>query len=62
MVEPEAFPVVLDELAELSPKMNIDVPTKWQLGDTFFDALSFVLLFAGLLSYEWWLRKKWGLI
>ena len=62
MVEPEAFPVVLDELAELSPKMNIDVPTKWQLGDTFFDALTFVLLFAGLLSYEWWLRKKWGLI
>ena len=62
LVDAEGLPAVLDELAERSPKMNIDVPTKWQLGDTFWDALTFVLLFAGLLSYEWWLRKKWGLV
>ena len=62
LVDIEGLPAVLDELAARSPKMNIDVPTKWQLGDTFGDALAFVLLFAGLLSYEWWLRKKWGLV
>ena len=62
LIDAEGLPAVLDELAERSPKMNIDVPTKWQLGDTFADALAFVLLFAGLLSYEWWLRKKWGLV
>ena len=52
----------MKELAELSPKMNIEVPIKWQLGDTWYDALIYVLLFAGLLTYEWWLRKKWGLV
>ena len=62
MIDPGALPEVLKELAELSPKMNIEVPIKWQLGDTWYDALIYVLLFAGLLTYEWWLRKKWGLV
>ncbi len=61
-VDPPSLPSVLDDLATLAPQLNIDVPMKWQLGDTFPDALVFVLLFAGLLTYEWWLRKKWGLV
>ncbi len=62
LVEPDAVPALLDELVELAPQIQIDVPLKWQLGDTWYDALIFVLLFAGFLTYEWWLRKKWGLV
>ena len=62
MIDPEAFPAVLKELAKQSPKMSIDVPLKWQLGDTWYDALIYLLMFAGLLTWEWWLRKKWGLV
>lgn len=62
LVEPEALSAVLKELAERSPKMKIDVPLKWQLGDTWYDALVYVLMFAALITWEWWLRKKWGLV
>ena len=62
MVEPDGLSAVLDELVEMSPKMQVEVPLKWQLGDTWWDALIFVLLFAGLLTWEWWLRKKWGMV
>ncbi len=62
MVEPAEFGQLLEEFAAVAPQMEIEVPLKWQLGDTWYDALGFVLLFVGLISTEWWLRKKWGLV
>ena len=62
MIAPDDLSRVLDELISGSPKMQIEVPLKWQLGDTWYDASIFVLLFAGLLTWEWWLRKKWGMV
>ncbi len=62
MVEPPEFDDLLREFAEYSPKMKIDVPLKWQLGDTPYDALTYVLVFVGLITTEWYLRKKWGMV
>ncbi len=62
MIEPADLPGVLDDLSELAPKMKVDVPLKWQLGDTWYDALVFILIFASLITVEWWLRKKWGMV
>ncbi len=62
MIAPDDLPATLNELAELAPTLEIDVPLQWQLGDTWYDALLYVLAFTGLLATEWWLRKKWNLV
>ena len=41
------------------PKMEIEVQSEWQLADTELDAWLFFLCVVGLLSGEWYLRKKW---
>jgi uncharacterized membrane protein len=62
MIAPSEVPTALQEIVKLAPKLEIDVPVKWQLGDTSVDATLFLLLFACLLTLDWWLRKKWGLV
>ena len=62
MITAEELPATLEAIADLAPRLEIDIPLQWQLGDTRTDALVYVLLFAGLLSVEWWLRKKWGMV
>ena len=42
--------------------MEIEVQTKWQLADTSRDAWMLLALFVGLLTGEWILRKRWGLV
>jgi hypothetical protein len=42
--------------------MEIEVQEKWQLADTARDAWSFLLLFVAILTTEWSLRKRWGLV
>jgi hypothetical protein len=42
--------------------MKTVVPQRWQLGSTSVDGSLFLLLFATLMTTEWWLRKKWGLV
>ncbi len=59
---PEQVPDLLDELIENPPMTKIEIPLKWQLGETFPDAAGFLLVFVGLLTTEWLLRKKWGLV
>ncbi len=44
------------------PSDEIETQSKWQLGDTAWDAWSFYLLLVGLLGSEWYLRKRWGLV
>lgn len=59
---PEELSEVLDSYIENPPTTKIEIPTKWRLGETFPDALGFLLAFVGLLAAEWLLRKKWGLV
>lgn len=61
MVSPEEIGSLLDEIANRPPEMEIR-QQKWRLGDTPFTAWTWLILFAGALGTEWWLRKKWGLV
>lgn len=60
--QPEEFESLLNEILRLAPENKIEIPKRWRLADTWQDALAFVLLFVGLLTVEWFLRKKWGLV
>jgi len=53
---------LLKEIKDQPPVMEIEHPQRWQFADTWYDAWSFLLLFVGLLTAEWYLRKKWGLV
>ena len=61
-VAPEELPQLLQEIRKALPSLRIEVPKKWQLGDTWQDAWLFFLALVSLLSSEWVLRKKWGLV
>jgi hypothetical protein len=62
VVAPEQVPALLEEIRDRPPEMEIEVQTKWQLADTARDAWSLLLLFVAILTGEWFLRKKWGLV
>jgi hypothetical protein len=55
---PEQLPGLLEELKKLPAQLAIPVQTK----RTLWDQWPLFLLLAGLLSVEWFLRKKWGLV
>jgi hypothetical protein len=61
-VAPEQLPELLEQIRQQPPEMEFEVPTKWQPGDTAADAWLGFLLIVGLLSGEWILRKRWGLV
>ncbi|MCE9527554.1 MAG: glutamine amidotransferase, partial [Planctomycetales bacterium] len=61
LVQPEQFSSLLDELAAKPPEFE-ERQIKWKLGSTPADAWPLFLLLTGLLSVEWFLRKKWGLV
>jgi len=62
VVAPEQVPSLLEDIRDRPPEMEIEVQTKWQLADTARDAWMVFLLFTALLTTEWVLRKKWGLV
>ena len=51
---------LVDEV--VSAELEIEVPQKWQLGDTMYDSLLFIAAFLAVLIVEWFLRKRWGLV
>ncbi len=57
---PEELPALLQKLRQEPPEMEIDVESKWRLGDSRWDAWTFFLVFVGLLTGEWFLRKEMG--
>lgn len=59
---PEQLPALLSHIQRQPQKMEIDVQSKWQLADTALDAWLFFLAVVGLLSVEWFLRKRWRLV
>jgi hypothetical protein len=62
VVAPEQLTSLLEEIRDKPPEMEIEVQTKWQLADTPRDAWGLLVLFVGLLTAEWILRKRWGLV
>lgn len=62
VVAPEQLSSLLEDIRDRPPEMEIEVQTKWQLADTARDAWAVFLLFIALLTTEWFLRKKWGLV
>jgi uncharacterized membrane protein len=61
-VAPEQLPALMKKLKERRDELEIDVQAKWQLGDTALDAWTMLILLVGILTVEWLLRKKWGLV
>jgi hypothetical protein len=62
MLAAEQLPATLRELAQKLPDDRLEVEKRWRLADTWWDAWLFFLLLVGLLSSEWFLRKRWGLV
>ncbi len=59
---PEQLPDLLRTIKASPPEDQIETQSKWQLGDTAWDAWSFFAVFVALMSSEWYLRKRWGLV
>ncbi len=62
LIAPEQLVGVLEELRDQPPEMDIEIQTKWQLGDTPRDAWLLLLLLVTLLTTEWTLRKRWAMV
>ncbi len=62
LVSPEELPQLLRDIKNRRNESEIEVQSKWQLGDTALDAWLFLITLIGMLSAEWFLRKKWGLV
>jgi uncharacterized membrane protein len=55
---PEELPALLRQLAEDTQALEVQTEAK----KTFWDTWPFFLVLVGLLSVEWYLRKRWGLV
>jgi len=55
---PEELPALVARLAAQPPKLEEEIIARV----TYWDKWPFLLLFVGLLSVEWYLRKRWGLV
>ncbi|TWT30985.1 hypothetical protein KOR34_43580 [Posidoniimonas corsicana] len=55
---PEELPDLLADLAAQDPEVQEEVVARV----TYWDTWPFFLLLVTLLSVEWWLRKRWGLV
>lgn len=59
---PEQLAPLLEEIRDHPPELVEEVLTKWQVADTWWDAWAILLALAALLTAEWFLRKRWGLV
>ena len=55
---PEELPELIKRLAEQTSQFEIQQETK----KTFWDTWPFFLILVALLTVEWYLRKRWGLV
>ena len=58
----EEFSDLLRQIRANPPPLEMERQVRWQLADTWQDAWAFLLLFAAVLTGEWFLRKKWGMV
>lgn len=62
LVAAEELPALVENIYTRLPEDMIQIERRWRLGDTLFDAAILFLVLVGLLSVEWFLRKRWGLV
>jgi len=62
VVAPEQLTALLEEIQRHPPQLVEEVLTRWQLADTWWDAWLLLIAIVGLLTTEWFLRKRWGLV
>ena len=55
---PEELPELLRRIQEKPLEMDVESLVK----QTPWDTWPFFIVFVGLISFEWYLRKKWGLV
>jgi uncharacterized membrane protein len=55
---PEDLPELIRNLAEQTENLDVQQETK----KTFWDTWPFLLSFVALLTVEWYIRKRWGLV
>jgi uncharacterized membrane protein len=60
-VAPEELPKLLGEVAKRPPEYEVR-QTRWKLAGTSGDAWLMLILMTGVLTGEWYLRKRWGLV
>ena len=58
LLAPEELPSLLEELADRPVEQMVEREVK----ETPWDSWPFFALFIGVLSVDWYLRKKWGLV
>lgn len=58
----EQLTEVIDEITTRAADATTDYESKWQLTDTPWDAWSVFLVMVGLLSTDWYCRKKWQMV
>ena len=59
---PEDLPELVRQIGENPPNAEIEYQSKWQITDTWLGAWGLFVTAIGLLSTEWFLRKRWGLV
>ncbi|EAQ80524.1 glutamine amidotransferase [Blastopirellula marina] len=58
----EQLPELIELVKKSPPETEIEVQTKWTWPESARDAWLNLILVVGLLSGEWYLRKKWGMV
>ncbi|MCA9189288.1 MAG: hypothetical protein KDA99_26875, partial [Planctomycetales bacterium] len=61
-VAPEQMPALFHDIATQPPRTEVTRQTKWQLATTPLDTWLYFLTLIALISSEWFLRKKWGMV
>lgn len=62
LLQPEQWPAVLEEQLSQPATVEVDTESRWQLGGNPTDAWLILMAMVGLLTAEWTLRKRWGLV
>ena len=58
----EELTKLLEELRDSPPKLEVEYEKQWQLGKRATDNWFILLTLVSLLTAEWFLRKRWGLV
>lgn len=62
IISAEELPELFRQIKDRRHESEIEIQSKWQLGDTALDAWLFLVALIGVLTTEWFFRKKWGLV
>lgn len=62
LIAPEQLGEILDQVTTKREASRAVVEKRWQLTDTSYDAWSMYLVMLGLLSVEWYWRRRWSMM